>query len=224
MTALIYWTTISEFLVHIGLLSLIVVIMLRKWLSATPRYLSDIPFVIAVSFLFIMYDRVDSTLGLSGIMPVTQVTSIISMFGFLAIVSLNLVIFLIIWMPDRKRLRSTFIVSWIVLWTLLIGFFGLTGSADSLHTIIFMMSIPVMLLLTVTWYFCYFQKRLSVINPLLVGIGFTIFFVSVLLRVVVSAAGVPIGYVFTDLHWIPLSLDIAAFSVMVLGFSREMNY
>ncbi len=198
--------------------------MLRKWLSASPRYLSDIPFVIAISFLFIAYDRIDSTLGLSGIMPVTQVTSLISLFGFLAIVSLNLVIFLIIWMPDRKRLRSTFIVSWVVLWTLLISvFFGLTGSAETLHTIIFMMSIPVMLLLTVTWYFCYFQKRLSVINPLLVGIGFTIFFVSVLLRVVVSSAGAPIGYVFTDLHWIPLALDIAAFSVMALGFSREMT-
>lgn len=101
---------------------------------------------------------------------------------------------------------------------------GMTGSADTLHTIIFMMSIPVMLLITITWYFCYFQKRLSVINPLFVGIGFTIFFVAIILRVYVTLVGTPIGYVFTDLHWIPQLLDIAGFSIMAIGFSKEMSY
>ncbi len=101
---------------------------------------------------------------------------------------------------------------------------GTIGSAETIHSFIFLMSIPVMLVLTITWYFCYFQKRLSVINPLFVGIGFTIWFLSIILRVYVNMVGMPMGYVFTDLHWIPLILDITAFSIMVLGFSKEMSY
>jgi hypothetical protein len=101
---------------------------------------------------------------------------------------------------------------------------GTTGTAETLHSLIFLFSIPTMLILTVTWFFCYFQKRLSVINTLLVGIGFAVWFVSILLRVFVNMAGTPIGYVFTDLHWIPLAIDMIAFSIMVLGFSKEISY
>ncbi|TFG05491.1 MAG: hypothetical protein EU536_01945 [Promethearchaeota archaeon] len=164
-------------------------------------------------------------MGLTGLMAITEITSLVSLFGYLAVAGILLTILLIIWMPERKRLRTIFIISWIALWSVLILFFmGTTGSAASLHSIIFLMTLPAVLVLTITWYFCYFQKRLSVINPLLVGIGFTIYFISILLRVYVTLVGSPIGYVFTDLHWIPLLVDITAFSVMLLGFSRQMNY
>ncbi|MFX1295969.1 MAG: hypothetical protein ACFFD2_14110 [Promethearchaeota archaeon] len=128
-------------------------------------------------------------------------------------------------MPERKKLRTTFIIGWFSLWIIITSVFvGIIGTQDILHSIILIMSLPILLLLTITWYFCYFQKRLSVINPLLVGIGFTIWFISIILRVFLNSIGTPIGYVFTDLHWIAALLDIAGFTTMLFGFSREINY
>ncbi len=220
-----YWALISEYLIIIGIQSCIVFILFRKWFQSTHRYFSDLPFIMAISFAFFIYDRIDSILGLTGIMPITAVSQLINLIGFIIITCINLLIMLIIWLPERKTLRSTFIITWFVLWfILIIVFMSTIGSPDTLHSVLFMMGLPIILLFTITWYFCYFQKRLSVINPLLVGIGFTGYFIGIILRVFLSLMGTPIGYVFTDLHWIAAMIDIPSFIIMLLGFSKEMSY
>ena len=167
----------------------------------------------------------DSILGLSGIMPITTLTQLLNIMGFAIALGINLLIMLTIWIPKRKKLRVAFMVAWLALWIpLIIIFMGTIGEPDTLHALFLVMSFPTIILLTITWYFCYFQKRLSVINPLLVGIGMTGVILGILLRVYFSIIGNPIGYVFTDLHWIAILVDIVSYSIMLIGFSREMSY
>ena len=225
MQLIAYWATNSLYLTVRAIFLITIVVLVRKWLQASPRYYSDLPFILAVSFVFLTYDRIDSVLGLTGILPITVASQLINLFGFLVIICLNLLIMLVIWMPERKRLRATFIIAWFSLWIVLISIFmGTIGSPDTLHSILAMMGLPIILLLTITWFFCYFQKRLSNIHPLIVGIGFAIYLISMFVRIYVSLAGAPIGYVFTDLHWIPGILDVIGWSIVLVGFSREATY
>ena len=220
-----YWMTIIGYLISIVVFGVSFYILFKKWHQASTRYISDLPFILALTYIILIYDRTDSVLGLSGIMPITNLTQLINIIGFAVALGINLLIMLTIWIPERKRLRVTFMISWLMLWIpLIIIFMGTIGNPDTLHSIFMVMSFPTIILLAVTWYFCYFQKRLSVINPLLVGIGMTFVILGVLLRVYFSIIGNPIGYVFTDLHWIAISVDIIGYTVMLLGFSREMSY
>ncbi len=220
-----YWALIIGYSITIAIYCLICFVLFRKWQKASPRYYSDIPFILGITFVVLIYNHLDSIFGLTGIMPITPLTQLIYLYAIVAIVCINLIIMLIIWMPERKRLRNSFIIGWFSLWVVVGAIFTVTfGTAEILHSLILMLSLPIMLLLTITWYFCYFKKRLTVINPLLVGIGFTIWTFSIILRVFISFIGTPIGYVFTDLHWIASLFDIAAFSMLLLGFSKEMKY
>ncbi len=164
----------------------------------------------------------DSVLGLSGIMPITQISQLINIIGFAAVLGINLIIMLTIWIPKRKKVRWVFMIAWLILWIFMLTVF--ISTPDTVHSILFLMSLPTLILMAVTWYFCYFQKRLSIINPLLVAIGTTGIIFSTLLKAVFVMIGTPIGYVFTDLHWIALFIDIISYSIMLVGFSKRMSY
>jgi hypothetical protein len=164
----------------------------------------------------------DSVLGLSGIMPITQISQLINIIGFAAVLGINLIIMLTIWIPKRKRVRLVFMITWLILWIFMLTVF--ISTPDTIHSILFLMSLPTLILMAITWYFCYFQKRLSIINPLLVAIGTTGIIFSTLLKAVFVMIGNPIGYVFTDLHWIALFIDIISYSIMLVGFSKRMSY
>jgi len=165
---------------------------------------------------------VDSVLGLSGIMPITEVSQLINIIGFAAVLGINLLIMLTIWIPQKKRIRIAFMIAWLCLWIFMITIFITTP--ETIHSILFLMSLPTLVLMAITWYFCYFQKRLSIINPLLVGIGTTGIILSTLLKALFVSIGNPIGYVFTDLHWIALFIDIICYTIMFVGFTRQMTY
>jgi len=217
--------TIFGYIISIGVFCLSFYILYKKWHRASPRYFTDLPFILALTYVILIYDRMDSILGLSGIMPITTLTQLLNIMGFAIALGINLLIMLTIWIPKRKKLRVAFMVAWLALWIpLIIIFMGTIGEPDTLHALFLVMSFPTIILLTITWYFCYFQKRLSVINPLLVGIGMTGVILGILLRVYFSIIGNPIGYVFTDLHWIAILVDIVSYSIMLIGFSREMSY
>lgn len=219
---LIFWTTICEFLVNIGIFALSFYVLFRKWHQASPRYISDLPFILALTYVFLISDRLDSILGLSGIMPITEISELINIIGFAAVLGINLLVMLVIWIPQKKRIRAIFMIAWLCLWIFMITIF--IATPDTIHSILFLMSLPTLILMAITWYFCYFQKRLSIINPLLVGIGTTGIIFSTLLKAVFVSIGNPIGYVFTDLHWIALFIDIICYTIMLVGFSREMSY
>jgi hypothetical protein len=219
---IIYWTTICQFLINIGIFALSFYVLFRKWHQASTRYISDLPFILALSYVFLIADRLDSVLGLSGIMPITQISQLINIFGFVVVLGMNLIIMLTIWIPKRKRVRLFFMIAWLILWIFMIII--LISSPDTIHSILFLMSLPTLILMAITWYFCYFQKRLSIINPLLVGIGTTGIIFATLLKAVFIMIGTPIGYVFTDLHWIALCVDILSYSIMLVGFSKKMSY
>jgi hypothetical protein len=217
--------TIFEYIISIGIFCLSFYILYKKWHHASPRYLTDLPFVLALTYIILIYDRMDSILGLSGIMPITSLSRLLNIIAFAIALGINLLIMLTIWIPKRKKLRVVFMVAWLAVWIpLIIIFMSTIGNPDTLHSLLLVMSFPTIILLAVTWYFCYFQKRLSVINPLLVGIGMTGVIIGILLRVYFSIIGNPIGYVFTDLHWIAILVDIVSYTVMLVGFSREMSY
>jgi len=167
-------------------------------------------------------DRLDSILGLNRIMPITELSQLINIIGFAAILGINLLIMLTIWIPKKKRVRAAFMIAWLSLWIFMITIF--ISTPDTIHSILFLMSLPTLILMAITWYFCYFQKRLSIINPLLVAIGTTGLIFSTLLKALFVSIGNPIGYVFTDLHWIALFLDIICYTIMLVGFSRQMSY
>jgi uncharacterized membrane protein len=219
--SIIYWTTISMFLINIGIFALTVYVLFGKWYQASHRYISDLPFILGLTYVLLISDRMDSILGLSGIMPITQVSQLINILGFVVIFAMNLIIMLTIWIPKRTRVRLALMTALVGLWILMIAIF--ITMPGTIHSVIFFSSLPMLLLMALTWYFCYFQKRLSIINPLLVGIGTTGILVSTLLKAVIGIIGTPIGYVFTDLHWIALSIDIISYTIMLLGFSKKMT-
>jgi len=212
----------------VGIQCGIFAVLFQKWYNASPRYYSDLPFILALSSVILIYNHVDSILGVTGIMPITDISQFINLIGMLTMICLNLVIMLIIYLPDRKKLRTGFLIGWFSMWiAILTVLISTIGVSQVFHTIVFMMSLPIMLLLTITWFFCHFKKRLSVINPLLVGIAFTLWFISIILRIFITSIGTPIGHyedVFTDLHWIAGFMDIATFTIMLLGFSREVKH
>ncbi len=225
MQVIAYWTLVSGYLIVLGIFCCIFAALFRKWYQTSPKYFSDLPFILAISFVFLTYDRIDSILGLTGIMPITTTTQLINLFAYVAFNGITLVLLLVIWLPDRKNLRNVIVIIWFALWISLISIFmGIMGSPDTLHSVIFALSLPMLLLLAITWFFSYSHKRLSVINPLLVGLGTTGMIIGMVVRIYVSLIGAPIGYVFTDLHWIAALIDIASYSIMFAGFSRKMSY
>lgn len=218
--SIVYWVTICMFLTNIGIFALTFYVLIKKWYQASHRYISDLPFILALTYLLLIADRMDSILGLSGIMPITQLSQLINILEFVVIFALNLIIMLTIWIPKRTRIRFALMIALIGLWIVMISIF--LTMPETIHLVIFFSSLPMLLLMAITWYFSYFQKRLSIINPLLVGIGTTGVLVATLLKAVFGIIGIPIGYVFTDLHWIALTIDIVSYSIMLLGFSRKM--
>ncbi|MHA1265722.1 MAG: hypothetical protein ACTSRS_10870 [Candidatus Helarchaeota archaeon] len=222
MQDVIYWITINEFLISIVIFIISFYVLFRKWYSANRRYYTDLPFILAIGYIFLIADRLDSVLGLSGIMPITLASQTINFISFEMIVTIIIIVMLMIWIPEKIKVRIGIIVCWIALMSIMAIIF--IWNPQEIHALLFLMSVPMFALLVVTWFFSYFTKRLSVINPLLVGIGFTGFLIATILRAYFSVIGEPLGYVFTNLHWIAILIDIISFLIILRGFTEEMNY
>ncbi|MHA1132371.1 MAG: hypothetical protein ACTSQQ_16410, partial [Candidatus Helarchaeota archaeon] len=153
-----YWATISGYLLSIGVFSAIFIVLIQKWNRASTKYYSDLPFILALAFVFLIYDRIDSILGLSGIMSITTLSQLINLLAFISFNGIILFILLIIWLPEKKTTRNITMIIWAITWITIISvFMSIIGTPETLHSVIFLISFPMLILFTVTFYFCHFQ-------------------------------------------------------------------
>ena len=205
------------------------IILFRQWKRATPHYYTDLPFMFAFMMLIMsIYTPFD--LLFVAFYPTLSLESLFGQISYLLVYNLvtfvsgmMLVILLVIWFPKHKRRISGVLIGWIIITEIAI----LVAAFINIYIMdIFLMVIglPTYIVFIITFYFCYYQKRLSNIHTLLIGSGMLITLISQLLYPILSQFGVRLAGVYTDASWPATLIWLVGYLVMIIGFLKPAPY
>ncbi|NHI92794.1 MAG: hypothetical protein EAX96_09865 [Candidatus Lokiarchaeota archaeon] len=202
------------------------IILLKQWYFSDRRFLTDLPFLLGLSFISAFIDNIDSTIGFilnfkqnvySGILSASIMIIILT---FMLIIITDLIF-------NEKSKKSRYII--LFLSAILLELLAIILILFDLHVIFVMfinvcLALPTTIVFAFTFIQCYRQERLPNINPLYIGIGFSLYSISWIIKTIMFATLDPISYVFPAWIFIGYFLDILAYSIAIYGFTHKAPY
>lgn len=244
------WNLIIEsYHEHEGALGVVLIISLRiifvsamaiytfyKWFKQEEQYLSDLPFLFGLFFLFLIFgkaldlfaDFIYFQLPESKVLIVLKIRYFIMILDFFPMIYLSseMILFSFSLNQRFKRLTDEKMRNKISLWLIIIiliieSIFGILAPNSTILSIYYPI-IVIPSLLTITWlfYFAHKNKRLSQVNTLILTIGFSAYLISQIIR---PLAQIIIGESSLFLIFAE-SLDLIIFIIIFLGFYLESKY
>ena len=201
-------------------------ILLRQWYYSDRRFLTDLPFLLGLSFIAAFIDNTDSTVGFILNFQQNVYSGILSASVMITILSFMLIIITDLLLNEKsKKIRYATILTFAGSLELL----AILLIIIDLHVIFVMFvnicfALPTTIAFAFTFVQCYRQERLPNINPLYIGIGFTIYSISWIIKTIMFAILDPISYVFPAYIFIGYFLDIVAYSIAIYGFTHKASY
>lgn len=204
-------------------------ILIRQWLKAKARYYSDLPFLFSLTMLIMCIYTPIETIFVA-FYPLISVETSIGRIAYL--IDLNLitlvlgiifVMLLVIWFPAHKRGTFGSIIVWISFTELaiLLSAFIDVKLMDMLLPLI---SLPTYITFIITFFFSYYQKRLSNVQPLLIGLGMLIVLISQIFHSFLAQIGTRFAGIYTDATWPIMISWLIGFIIMFLGFTKKAPY
>lgn len=231
------WTVLIVILIKIGILTGMTSYVLHQWFKQEIQYLSDIPFLFGLFFLFLIFGKFFDLLFFLTYFTLDEANSLFLLKTrfFMAILTLFPMMFLSIGMllyylslKDKfKKLKSEKTrdkVRGIILTIIIITETIAVVYAPNITIVGILLPIFVIpSLLVIIWIFiiAYRGKRLSQVHPLILAIGFGLILISQLLRPIAqSFIGETTSYVaFTEIF------DLLTYiPVVFLGFLLKIKY
>jgi len=236
----IYTIEESFAVISIILVKIIIIVgmgsfLLYRWYTQEHQYLSDIPFLFSIFFAVLVFGKLlDLLINLlyyqltpDSILFLVKIRFFIIIINLLPILILSIEILLVyLSFSDRfsslkkndqlKDTRTKIILIILVVDTLVIVF---APSHSIIVAIYPVFIIPFFIIIVWIFFYAYRSKRLSEINPLIVGDGFLIFLLTTIFRAVGQNILVPeIASILSEL------CEIVAFIVIFLGLIRKVGY
>ncbi|NVM03700.1 MAG: hypothetical protein HWN67_15320 [Candidatus Helarchaeota archaeon] len=204
-------------------------ILLQQWYKGKVRYYSDLPFIFAfVLIVMCIYTPIE--LYFVAFYPAVSIESPIGQIAYLIDLNLNTVVYglnfaimLVVWFPTHKKKILLSIIIWIIFTeiAILIAAFVNIAIMDILLVVI---GLPMYLIFVFTFFFCYNQKRLPNIHPLLIGSGMTTILIAHLIHSVLGQMGIRLAGIYTDAVWPAMIIWLAGFLIMIIGFIKKAPY
>ncbi|MFX1452315.1 MAG: hypothetical protein ACFFCM_15865 [Promethearchaeota archaeon] len=204
-------------------------ILIRQWLNGKVRYYTDLPFIFAfVLLIMCIYTPIE--IYFVAFYPIASIESPIGQIAYLIDLNLNTVVYglnfailLAVWFPTHKKGILLSILGWIIFTeiAILIAAFINMAIMDILLVVI---GLPMYVIFVITFYFCYYQKRLPNIHPLLIGSGMLVILIAHLFHSMLGQMGIRLAGIYTDATWPAMILWLIGFLVMVIGFTRKAPY
>jgi len=221
---------------RIGILSGMVLYIFYEWFKQEEQYLSDIPFLFGIFFLFLafgkaldlfndfMYFKLDNTLRLL-IFKARYIILILDLFPMIFL-SIDMLLFSLS-LKDRferltnEKIRSKIKRRLLVLIITIELMAGIMVQSIELLSILYpIVAIPS--LITIVWLFnfAWRNKRLSQVNTHILMIGFGLCLISQIIRPLLQfVVGESPKYVI-----IAESIDLIIFTIIFIGFYKKSNY
>ena len=204
-------------------------ILFRQWKRAMPHYYTDLPFMFAFMMLIMsIYTPIE--LLFVAFYPTLSIETLFGQISYLLVYNLvtlvsgmMLVLLLIIWFPKHKSRISGVLIGWIIITEIAI-FAAAFINIGIMDIFLMVISLPTYVVFIVTFYFCYYQKRLSNIHSLLIGTGMIITLISQLMYPILSQIGIRLVGVYTDATWPAMLVWLLGYIIMILGFTRPAPY
>ncbi|MHA1149377.1 MAG: hypothetical protein ACTSR8_14165 [Promethearchaeota archaeon] len=224
------------FLIRISILGCISLYMLKLWFSQEEMYISDLPFLFAMFFLFIMYGKFLDLLCNYMYVTIDSETYLIyiKIRQFFAVVALAPLVFLSIQMiifflqinekikkytDNREKEAISLKILFSILMIEAVFIILITNTIIAGITIAIIIISPMIVSIWL-FYFAYRNKRLSQVHPLIIAIGLTGYLISSIFR---PLAQLIIGENLVFIIVVEV-IDIIVFSIIFLGLIKKVNY
>lgn len=214
------------FIVNLIISPIGAIILLKQWYSSERKFFTDMPFLLGLTFIMVFIDNTDSTLGFIFNYPQNMISGGICATDMIIMTSSLMLITLELWLMEKYKKSRQIIVMSIATFLEITAIITILFRQSDLYlaAVTFLLLIPTTIFLSFTFIQCYQQQRLGNINPLYVGIGFSIFTISVVIKTIMYALFVPISYVFPSWIFIPYIFDIVAYLFVIWGVTHSTKY
>ncbi len=198
--------------------------LIRKWNSQTKKYWFDFPFLMSLTFFFyalgkiydfVLYYIYNDISNLEQFYTTGNTIELIVKFRFILspiiVIAPFLVLMMIIWFGERRKLQIGIVTSWLVgsILGLLLG-----KTYSQLLLVNAIVILPINVLSIVSFFIIHHQKKLPEINSLLIAIGWFAFSVGQLIRPLWATIGTGNwGYT-----WLGELVELIPLIVTGLGF------
>ena len=201
--------------------------LLIQWKNSEKRYYTDIPFLLGVTFIC---QAIQHSFDISYVLFPTYYGSLLAniliLIQFIMISTVMILLFITmlnIWFENKPKIKMLGSIIYAIIVPL--GFTIIILVDYSLVAMMMsILGIPTFLALGITFIFAYRQKRLSNINPLLIGIGSIMAMTGYLLHGVFSEIGILFVDIYTTLSFLGVIVEIVAYGFFQSGVLRAAPY
>ncbi|MFX0136846.1 MAG: hypothetical protein ACFFDN_24630, partial [Candidatus Hodarchaeota archaeon] len=155
--------------------------------------------------------------------PIGQIAYLIDLNLNTVVYGLNFAILLVVWFPSHKKEILLSIIGWIIFTEIAILIAAFVNMA-LMDLLLIAIGLPMYLIFVVTFFFCYHQRRLPNIHPLLIGSGMTIIIIAHMIHSVLGQMGIRLAGIYTDATWPAMIIWLVGFLVMIIGFTKKAPY
>jgi len=203
-----------------------------RWFKQEEQYLSDIPFLLGLFFMFLVFGKtldmfvafIFFPLNASVVLVVLKIRYFIMILDFFPMIYLSseMILFSLSLKPrfskySTEKVRNKISLRLIIIILLIESIFGMIAPNSTILSIYYPI-IVIPSLLTIVWlfYFAYKNKRLSQVNTLILTIGFGLYLVSQIIR---PLAQYVIGESAVFLIFAE-TIDLIIFIIIFIGFYK----
>jgi len=245
----LYWSTISFALTEVEdtwlaaiasilriiILSIMSIILFRKWFKQEAIYTSDAYFLFALFFMILTYGKIydllynliliSESFGDIALLYLLKVRYIIVVINIIPILYIGLeatMTFISVYIKEISKKQFNQLRLWIVIIFLgIISFIiAIASSITFLISVLPFLTLAIFVMISIMFLFMYKNKRLSQANGLIIGLAFLVFIFTNIARSIISvrALNEPSLFVIAE------TLDIIANVLMFLGFISKPKY
>lgn len=245
----LYWSTISYALTEVEdtwlaaiasilriiILSIMSIILFRKWFKQEAIYTSDAYFLFALFFMILTYGKIydllynliliSESFGDMALLYLLKVRYIIVVINIIPILYIGLeatMTFISVYIKEISKKQFNQLRLWIVIIFLgIISFIiAIASSITFLISVLPFLTLAIFVMISIMFLFMYKNKRLSQANGLIIGLAFLVFIFTNIARSIISvrALNEPSLFVIAE------TLDIIANVLMFFGFISKPKY